>query len=120
MPAPRQISILTVTTLFPNPAKPSHGIFVETRLWKLLETGQVRASVLAPIPWLPPFVQNSSLGPVRQVPRRREDRGLAIRHPRYAVIPKIGMNIAPYLLARAVYRGIAEILSSGEHIDLVD
>jgi teichuronic acid biosynthesis glycosyltransferase TuaC len=120
MPAPNPISILTATTLFPNPAKPSHGIFVETRLRKLLDTGLVRARVLAPVPWLPPLVRHNSLGRLSEIPQRREDRGVQILHPRYAVIPRIGMNVAPHLLARAFYRGISEILASGERIDLID
>src|ERR1700691_3901889 len=104
MPASPSISILTVTTLFPNPVRPGHGIFVETRLRKLLESGQVRASVLAPVPWLAPFAHNDALGAVNQVPRERLDRGITVRHPRYLVIPRVGMTVAPRLLARTLYR----------------
>ncbi len=114
------LSILTVSTLFPNTARPSHGIFVETRLRKLLETGAVDASVLAPIPWLPPLLRYDSVGPVRAVPRERIDRGLRIRHPRYVVLPKVGMNVAPYLLARTLNAAIGALLRSGARIDLVD
>ena len=114
------ISILTLTTLFPSPARPSHGIFVETRLRKLIGSGEVRASVLAPIPWTPPLLTVPELGPLGEVPRTRYDRGLLIRHPRYVVVPKIGMNIAPYLLARTLIREIGKMLSGGEHIDLID
>ena len=48
------ISILTTSTLFPNSRQPSHGIFVETRLRRLLADGKVTARVLAPVPWAPP------------------------------------------------------------------
>ena len=34
------ISILTTSTLFPNAIQPSHGIFVETRLRKLVADGK--------------------------------------------------------------------------------
>src|SRR5947209_1339417 len=64
------LSILTVTTLFPNPVQPVHGIFVETRLRKLLATGKAVARVLAPVPWLPRGVKYGSVGPLHQVPRR--------------------------------------------------
>ena len=115
-----ELSILTVSTLFPNSAKPSHGIFVEARLRKLRETGEVKGSVLAPVPWLPPFLRYQSVGRVRDVPRQRIDRGLVIRHPRYVAIPKIGMSLAPFLLARTLYQSIGQLLASGERIDLID
>jgi hypothetical protein len=47
------IRILTFSTLFPNNAQPSHGIFVETRLRHLLKSGEVEAKVVAPVPWFP-------------------------------------------------------------------
>ena len=52
-----KLSILTATTLFPNPVQRAHGVFVETRLRHLLASGEVTAHVLAPIPWLPPMVR---------------------------------------------------------------
>lgn len=113
-------SILTVTTLFPNPVRRSHGIFVETRLRKLLETGAIAARVLAPVPWLPPLMKHETLGPVREVPRSRVDRGLHVDHPRYLVIPKIGMSAAPVLLCQTLSHSIRKLLQSGHAIDLID
>ena len=114
------LSILTVTTLFPNTVRPSHGVFVETRLRHLLATGAVSARVLAPVPWLPPLMTHASLGPIREVPQSRVDRGLRVDHPRYAVIPKIGMSAAPLLLFRTLVRSIRNLLRSGQRIDLID
>ena len=93
-----QLSILTVTTLFPNPVQTVHGIFVETRLQKLVATGEVVARVLAPVPWLPSFVNYPSVGPLHQVPRPDMRDGLPVEHPRYVVVPKLGMNVTPYTL----------------------
>src|SRR5512135_1856116 len=93
-----RISILTASTLFPNVAQPSHGIFVETRLCKLVEDGRVRSHVLAPIPWMPPHISYGSLGASRDVPLRTQQHGIDVAHPRFLVIPKIGMNLAPYTL----------------------
>ncbi|MBM3523416.1 MAG: glycosyltransferase family 4 protein, partial [Alphaproteobacteria bacterium] len=36
---------LTFTTLFPNAIKPTHGVFVETRLRRLVASGRVAARV---------------------------------------------------------------------------
>jgi len=114
------LSILTVTTLFPNPVQTSHGIFVETRLRKLIATGEARAHVLAPIPWLPAFIDHASLGPVHRVPRRLTRDGLEIEHPRYLVLPKIGMSITPFTLYRAMRGSLKRLLASGQRFDLID
>src|SRR5438105_5787461 len=114
------LSLLTVTTLFPNPVQKVHGIFVETRLRKLLATGKAVARVLAPIPWLPSFVQYRSLGGLYQVPRRVVRNGLIIEHPRYVVVPKIGMSLTPYTLYWAMRRTLARLLHSGYRVDLID
>ena len=104
------LSILTVTTLFPNSVQKAHGIFVETRLRKLLETGEVNARVLAPIPWLPPFVDYAGQGKLRSVARHEFRNGLEIEHPRYFVLPKVGMSLTPFTLYRAIRRAAKRLL----------
>ncbi len=115
-----QLSILTVTTLFPNPVQTVHGIFVETRLQKLVATGEAVARVLAPVPWLPSFVDYPSVGPLHQVPRQDLQNGLAVEHPRYVVVPKLGMNVTPYTLYLSMRKSLKRILNSGERLDLID
>jgi glycosyltransferase involved in cell wall biosynthesis len=114
------VSILTVTTLFPNPVQRTHGLFVETRLRKLLSSGGVVARVLAPIPWVPPGVDHPSLGGVAQVPRQLIRDGLVVDHPRYLVVPKIGMALTPLTLYRAMRGPLGSMLESGHCIDLID
>jgi glycosyltransferase involved in cell wall biosynthesis len=114
------LSVLTVTTLFPNPVQKLHGIFVETRLRKLLASGKVVARVLAPVPWLPAFTRHPYWGPLHEVPQRVMRDGLLVEHPRYVVIPKIGMTITPYTLYRTMYRSLRAILASGYKVDLID
>jgi glycosyltransferase involved in cell wall biosynthesis len=116
----RPLSILTVSTLFPNPVQRSHGIFVETRLRKLIATGEVTARVLAPVAWLPPFVKYPGVGPLRDVPASIVRDGLAIDHPRYLVVPKIGMNIAPISLYCAMRRGLKRLIAAGHRFDAID
>jgi glycosyltransferase involved in cell wall biosynthesis len=116
----RPLSVLTVTTLFPNAAQPHHGIFVENRLRKLLATGEVTARVLAPVPWLPGWIRNGPLGPLGNVPASVVRDGLTIDHPRFLVVPKVGMNIAPWLLFRTLRARVAALVQSGLRIDLID
>ena len=114
------ISILTVSTLFPNEVQPAHGIFVETRLRKLIDDGRVRAQALAPVPWMPPFVTHRALGALWKVPRRSVRHGICVAHPRYLVVPKIGMHLTPYTLYRSMRSQFRELLAEGARVDLID
>ena len=115
------IKTLTFSTLFPNPSQPRHGVFVESRLRQVIETGLVKTVVVAPVPWYPrrgPDV--FGYGKFRNIPSARRDNGLDVRHPRYPVIPAFGMTVAPTLMANAVSRPIREIIESDGPFDLID
>jgi len=113
-----EFSILTATTLFPNAQQPSHGIFVETRLRHLIASGKVRAHVLAPVTWAPPFLPGYRK--IRQVAGHEHRNGFDVEHPRYLVLPKIGMNLAPHTLYRAMRRSLLRLRDTGLKIDLID
>lgn len=115
-----KLSILTATTLFPNPVQRTHGVFVETRLRHLLASGEVTAHVLAPIPWLPPMVRYSSYGPLQTVSSREQRNGLIVEHPRYLVVPKFGMTLTPLTLYRAMRKRFVALLKEGHRFDLID
>ena len=94
------ISIVTATTLFPNRARPSHGVFVKTRLKQLLASGAVEAQVVAPLGWMPPLLPYPGATHLRQVPPRETVDGITTFHPRYLIVPKIGMTVTPWRAAR--------------------
>src|SRR4051812_48394886 len=103
--------ILSFTTLYPNAAQPIHGIFVENRLRQLAASGQAEVRVVAPVPWFPARGRwTGKYAIYKDAPRNELRHGLAIEHPRYPVIPKIGMSIAPTLLAFAMRPVIAQII----------
>jgi teichuronic acid biosynthesis glycosyltransferase TuaC len=116
----RTLSIVTATTLFPSSARPSHGIFVKNRLKQLLASGEVQARVVAPIGWVPPLIAYAGTEHLRTVPFRESIDGIAVEHPRYLVIPKIGMSLTPRFLYRAMRRAVRDILRAGGKIDLID
>jgi teichuronic acid biosynthesis glycosyltransferase TuaC len=96
------LRLLTFSTLFPNAGQPNHGIFVENRLRHLVATGEVFSVVLAPVPYFPSASPRfGTFARYARVPRVETRHGLAIHHPRFPVIPRIGMSIAPWLLYRA-------------------
>ena len=115
------IKILTFSTLFPNTVRPSHGVFVETRLRHLVASGEVSARVVAPIPWFPSTQPRfGEYAKFAAAPRAEVRFGLAVDHPRYFLPPKVGMNIAPLLLALSAKRVIQRMLAAGEDFDLID
>jgi glycosyltransferase involved in cell wall biosynthesis len=112
--------ILTFSTLYPNAARPSHGIFVETRLRHLLANGGIESQVVAPVPWFPS--NNSRFGKYAahtRAPREELRHGIRVLHPRYPVVPKVGMTLAPFLLALAV-KPVVERILAGYAFDLID
>jgi glycosyltransferase involved in cell wall biosynthesis len=116
----KPLSIVTATTLFPNGARPTHGIFVKARLRKLLASGEVEARVVAPMGWMPPLVPYPDAARLRAVPMHEAIDGIAVEHPRYLIVPKIGMSVTPFFLYHALKRAIGAILKSGRPIDLID
>lgn len=115
------INLLVITTLFPNSIQHRHGIFIETRLNKILETGKVRATVIAPVPWFPVkserFQQYSQYVDVPTIEQRNQT---IIYHPRYLVVPKIGMLLTPIFLALSILMCIRKIKKNGDVFDLID
>ena len=114
------MKILTFSTLYPSAARPSHGIFVETRLRHLLASGQVESRVVAPVPWFPS--RNPRFGKYAvhaSAPREEQRHGIQVLHPRYPVLPKIGMTLAPFLLAQSVKPVIERVLAE-YRFELID
>jgi len=115
------VRLLTFTTLFPNAEQPNHGIFVENRLRHLVATGEVAAVVLAPVPYFPfSSPRFGDLARYASVARLEQRHGLAIHHPRYPVIPRVGMSLAPNLLYWASLRAARKLIAAGEKFDLID
>ncbi|TAK99049.1 MAG: glycosyltransferase family 4 protein [Rhodospirillaceae bacterium] len=113
--------ILSFTTLYPNSAQPIHGVFVENRLRQLAATGEVELRVVAPVPWFPPIGRWAGrYGMYVNAPRREVRHGLSVEHPRYPLVPKIGMTIAPTLLALSQRATVARIIREGYDFDLLD
>ncbi|MDE2200279.1 MAG: glycosyltransferase family 4 protein [Rhodospirillales bacterium] len=113
--------LLTFSTLYPNAVRSNHGVFVENRLRHLLATGQATSTVLAPVPWFPSA--HPRFGAWAQhatVPATETRHGVAVHHPRYAVLPRIGMNVAPHLLYMASLRALRRLRRAGLDFDLID
>ncbi len=117
----KQIRLVTFSTLYPNSAQPNHGVFVENRLRHLIASGEVVSRVVAPVPYFP--FRNPRFGhyaEFAQVPAWEERHGLTINHPRYLLVPKIGMNMTPSLMAWAALPAVRAAIKAQGGADIID
>ncbi len=115
------IRILTFSTLYPSAARPNFGVFVENRLRHLVASGAVEARVVAPVPWFcsrhPRFGEYARFA---ATPRVETRHGLSVLHPRYLLLPKAGMTMAPFSLYRACLGLFRRMIRDGYDFDLID
>ncbi len=101
--------------------RPSHGIFVETRLRELLRSGEVEVRVVAPVPWF--FSTNPRFGEyarMARTPKRETHNGIDVFHPRYFLPPKVGMTIAPITMALGAIPVVQKLIRDGYEFDAID
>jgi teichuronic acid biosynthesis glycosyltransferase TuaC len=117
----RPIRTLLFSTLYPSSVRPTHGIFVETRLRELLSTGEVQSKVLAPVAWFPSTdARWGDYAKMAATPLRETRNGIDVLHPRYVVLPKVGMTAAPFLLAAAAIGPLRRLMREGWDFDVID
>jgi glycosyltransferase involved in cell wall biosynthesis len=115
------IKVLTFATLYPNREMPLLGTFVESRLRGLVAGGEVAALVVAPVPWFPWRGRAfGRYGAFARVPAAEERQGITVLHPRYLLIPKIGMTLAPYLMYLSLRACLDRLVRDRFDCDLID
>ncbi|HEX5326502.1 MAG TPA: glycosyltransferase family 4 protein, partial [Acetobacteraceae bacterium] len=115
------LRLLTFSTLYPNAEQPNHGIFVENRLRHLVAGGEATSEVVAPVPYFPSTAPSfGDWGRLARVARRETRHGLIVHHPRYPVIPRLGMSVAPFLLHAALLPFLRRRLAGGLQVDAID
>lgn len=92
--APKRLSILSFTTVFPRPDAPEFGIFVQSRLLEIARLTPLR--VVAPVAWI--HYGNVAGRIPRGVPARRTQGRMDIRHPRWFYLPGAAW-LTPFFLA---------------------
>jgi teichuronic acid biosynthesis glycosyltransferase TuaC len=117
----RTVRTLLFSTLYPSSARPGHGIFVETRLRELLKTGSVQARVVAPVPWFPSsHPRFGDYARLARTPAAEVWNGIEVLHPRYPLIPKLGMSTAPFAMAVASLGSLRRLIRDGFDFDVID
>lgn len=115
------LRVLTLSTLYPNAEMPNFSIFVENRLRHLLLSGEVAARVVAPVPWFP--FTDPRFGAYAQqarIPRAETRHGIEILHPRYAMLPGVGMYLQPWAIYRAVLPVLRRMIAEGFDFEVID
>jgi len=102
-----RLRVLISSGIFPNRVLVNRGIYNLKAATALSRYCDVR--VVAPVPYLPPFVHAPGYDWYAQVPRRDEMAGFDVEYPRYFVTPKVGRSLHGvflYMSVRARYRDI--------------
>lgn len=108
---------LIVTKIFPNSEEPSSSPFNLQQFRALSRLCELE--ILATIPWFPgaaAFRRWSSAGRLAAVPEQEQIAGLAVKHPRFAFLPKIGHSFSGPLYAASLanstlhYRGRVDVV----------
>lgn len=113
------MKVLVLSSLYPNDVQRRHGIFIEHRVAHLSATRN-SLQVIAPVPWFPS--KNPVFGryaDFARTPCKAVRRDTPISYPRYPVLPKVGMSMAPWLMAAALYRHVAS-LRQKFNFDVID
>ncbi len=109
--------VLIVTKIFPNSVEPASSPFNLRQFSALSRLCEIE--ILATIPWFPgasAFQRWSSAGRLVQVPKQEHIAGLAVQHPRFAFLPKLGHAVAGPLYAASLaattvrYRGRVDVV----------
>lgn len=118
---PTKRRVLTFSSLYPSVARPRHGVFVETRLLNLIRDCPVDSRVIAPVPWFPFSGQRfGRYGQFAATPRSASRNGVPTTHPRYLMLPKLGVSFQPDAMARAVLGDIAALGRAGWVPEVID
>ncbi len=114
--------ILVFTSLFPNREQPRHGVFVAERVRHLRRMyPDLEMLVVAPVPWFPfTHPRFGDYGALARVPMEETRDGVTVLHPRYPVIPKVGMDVAPLLMGARLLPWLARLKAERFDFDLVD
>lgn len=116
------MKLLTITSLYPNHIEENLGIFIETRLRYLRDSfPDIKHTVIAPVPWFPFAGKRfGEYAKYSKVAFKEVKGGITIYHPKYIVIPKIGMLLTPFFMAISLIKLLSKLKKSGEVFDVID
>ncbi len=101
------LKILLVTNLYPNQFELTRGIFTEQIVRCLRVKNEVE--VVAPVPWVPPFIKNIVKKNHKSLPKVCFHNEVKVYHPAYVVIPKVGRWLYGILFFLGIFNTLRKI-----------
>ena len=112
--------VLSISTLFPCPGRPAFGRFVANQMRGVAALPDVDLVMVNPIglpPW--PLRRREPYHTLAACPPVSDQGGIAVHHPRFALLPLIGGDSNPARIARAVLP-LARRLHRTAPFDVID
>ncbi len=115
------LRVLTLSTVYPNAAEPTLGVFVEGQTVRLAARPDVELRVVSPLP-RPVFPLSLLPGYRRRLasPCQEESRGVQVARPRFDMVPGLGGALNPAAIVRAVRPVLARLRRAGFVMDVLD
>jgi teichuronic acid biosynthesis glycosyltransferase TuaC len=115
------MNILSISTLFPTPAMPHHGVFVKNRLMAMASNNNVNVTIVNPIPT---SLLHRILGRYKEQQSAPDkltisDGNIDVFHPRYKTLPSIQKDKEHVHLMRDLIPFL-EKLHQERHFDIID
>ncbi len=109
--------VLVLARNYPNPVLPTLGIWTD----RLTQAAQHVAdtTVIAPIPWSPPGLPVEYFSRFRKVPRRRDESGVPVHHPRVLTGPGYSLHQFEADLWYRPIRQLAARLHAARAFDII-
>ena len=87
--AEQSTKLLVFTSLFPSKVQPGAGLFIRERLFRVGK--QLPLVVVSPVPWFPlqGLIRYFKPGYRLQPPKREEQQGVMVYHPRFFAAPGV-------------------------------
>lgn len=115
------LRLLTFSTLYPSSVRPNHGVFVENRLRHLVASGLATTEVVAPVPYFPSAHRRfGEWARHASVPAQETRHGIVVHHPRYPLVPRVGMSSAPFMIYAAMRPVLGRLLARCPPFDAID
>src|SRR5262245_49352922 len=111
--------ILTFTSLFPNSLTQMLGIFIYQRMRHVNARGDCKVEVVAPVPYSSRLLPRQAWRGLTTIPSREHMGGLTIYHPRYPMLPKVGLPIQGISMFLSCY-ALVRRLHKRENYDCID
>lgn len=114
-----KLNIVIHSSLFPSSARPTAGLFVRERMFRLRD--QANLTVISPVPWFPFQSLIRLFKPeYRPMPEKQEiQSGITVYFPRFFSVPFFFRQFDAYFMEKASKRKIKK-LNTKKKVDLID